>query len=98
MYALNINKGTEIIHPEIGILESGVAVYIPDYLVPIAEHLKGVVVFQKVKGIVEDRKPTKDIPVGTEEDKLTYDDFVRKYKGFKQASEEWDKYKKQKGI
>jgi len=108
-YALNINKGTEIIHPDLGLLEAGVAVRIPDDLVDIAKSLRGIVVFDRVAGINENKVKTtpyqKDVKTIKKEldetepvEKLKYTDFVKKYKDVKLASEKWEEYKKKTGI
>jgi hypothetical protein len=60
MYALNINKGTEIYHPELGILESGVAIYIPDEYSHIAESLRGVITFHRIRDKIENSELNKN--------------------------------------
>lgn len=110
-YALNIKKGTEIIHPEIGLLESGVARLIPDDLVNTAKHLKGVIVFEEIAGMSIKRKQSiadnlygKDIEElkseleNSDEEELKYEDFFKKYKDKKKASKKWKEYKEKHGI
>ena len=107
MYALNTNKGTTIRHPDIGMLEAGTAVLISDDLVPIAKHLKGVVVFETIAGIDESKvskglygkdiaslkKQMESIEIIPE---ITYHDFVKKYRDVKIASAKWEEYKQSK--
>ena len=56
-YALNTKKGTRIQNEDVGDLPGGVAVPINDRQVLIAKHLRGVVVFDRVAGIIEGGKP-----------------------------------------
>lgn len=108
-YVLNINKGTEIVHPDIGLLESGTAKLIPDDLVNIAKNLRGVVVFDKIAGIDDNKvakglygkdieELKKKIDKTKNEEKLKYTDFVKKYKDAKIASRKWTEYKKEHGL
>jgi len=98
-YALNINKGTNIMNESIGLLESGIAIPIPYEVVHIAKSLRGVVVFDSVSGVdeAENFKKVygKDI-IRKEEDiteDLIYTDFVKKYKDVRIAAEKWEEYK-----
>ena len=56
MYALNTKKGTVIHNDDIGDLKGGVAIPINDKQVNIAKHLVGVVVFDRVQGVNEEKK------------------------------------------
>jgi len=110
MYALNIKKGTTLQHPELGVLYAGEAVFIPDRLVPIAKSLRGVVVFDSIRGISEakEKQAVKKIydkemeelkeEIQKAEEKLTYSDFVKKYKDVKLAAKKWEEYKKSKAV
>lgn len=89
-------------HPQIGILESGIAVFIPDDFIHMAKNLKGVVLFEKIAGIDEDKvvkklygKEISELKkeVDLSKEKLTWTDFVKKYKDPKKASEKWNEYK-----
>lgn len=109
-YALNINRGTEIVHPDIGLLEAGVARLIPDDLINIAKHLRGVIVFDRVAGLNDNQENKisnslygKDIKelrkkLDLQEEPLTYIDFKKKYKNNDLVSKKWSEYKKKHGL
>ena len=107
MYALNVRKGTTIHHPDIGLLEGGTAVLISDEHAHIAKSLRGVITFENIAGVSEDKVAKslydKDISelkeeLTEEKDKLTYQDMVKKYKDVKIASAKWDEYKQKEGL
>lgn len=64
-WALNTRKGTVIKHKVIGSLKSGEAIPIRKRDVPIAKHLNGVVILEKVR-IPEDRINWITEPAGCE--------------------------------
>jgi hypothetical protein len=100
-YALNINKGTNIMNESIGLLEAGIAMPIPHDVVNIAKSLRGVVVFEEVLGVDHDENFKKvygkDVLFKEEEqnqsEDLTYQDFVKKYKDINVASKKWKEHK-----
>ena len=48
-WALNKNKGTVINHPEIGVLEGGVAYQVTDEQALMLKNVIGIVLFDKVE-------------------------------------------------
>ena len=103
-YALNVKKGTNMHNADIGDLPGGVAVPINDRQALIAKHLVGVVVFDKVAGINEEKAAKKYYGIEKEviekkkQEIKTYKEFMKKYKDPAVAAKHWNEYKKEVNI
>lgn len=107
MYALNTGQGT-LKNDSIGELPSGIAIPITPKQASIAKHLVGVVVFDRVAGINEEKAfkglygldPEK--AQFLEEPTMTYQEFIKKHAdngmNIREIAPLWVEYKLARGI